>query len=71
MPMIVLFGSRYGFGPSQFAAAIGATFAAAAVLSALVEKPAIVFGRKLGHWLLARLAAGPAVPLMRPVNANR
>jgi peptidoglycan/LPS O-acetylase OafA/YrhL len=71
MPMIVLFGSRYGFGPLQFAAAIGATFAAAAVLSALVEKPAIVFGRKLGHWLLARLAVGPEVPSMRPVNANR
>ena len=63
VPMIVLIGSRYGFGPLQFSAAIAATFAAAAVLSALIEKPAIAFGRELGHWLLARRPASPAIPL--------
>ena len=65
VPMIVLFRSRYGFGPLQFLAAIAATFAAAAVLSALIEKPAIAFGREFGHWLLARRPAGPAIPLLR------
>jgi peptidoglycan/LPS O-acetylase OafA/YrhL len=65
VPMIVLFGSRYGFGPLQFLAAIAATFAAAAVLSALIEKPAIAFGREFGYWLLARRPASPAIPLLR------
>ncbi len=64
VPIIVLFGSRYGFGPLQFLAAIAATFAAAALLSALVEKPAIAFGRELGYWLLARRPASPAIPLL-------
>ena len=64
VPIIVLFGSRYGFGPLQFLAAIAATFAAAAVLSALIEKPAIAFGRELGYWLLARRPASPAIPLL-------
>ena len=67
MPMMVLFGSRYGYGPLQFCAAIAATFGAAAVLSALIERPGIAFGRKLGHWLLARLAAKPAVQPPRGV----
>jgi peptidoglycan/LPS O-acetylase OafA/YrhL len=70
MPMIVLFGSRYGYGQWQFFAAIAATFAAAAMLSALVERPGIAFGRKLGDWLLAGAAAKPAVPLMQGVSAN-
>lgn len=64
VPIIVRFGSRYGFGPLQFLAAIAATFAAAALLSALVEKPAIAFGRELGYWLLARRPASPAIPLL-------
>jgi len=63
MPMIVLFGSRYGYGPLQFCAAIAATFGAAAQLSALIERPGIGLGRKLGDWLLACAAAGPASPL--------
>ena len=65
VPMIVLFGSRYGFGPLQFLAAIAATFAAAAGLSALIEKPAIAFGREFCHWLLASRPASPAIPLLR------
>ncbi len=71
MPMIVLIGSRYGFGPLQFSAAIAATFAAAAVLSTRIEKPGIAFGRKFGDWLLARGAAGPAIPLLRGVSSSR
>lgn len=47
MPMIDLFGSRFGYGPLAFAAAIAATFAFAAVLARVVEKPAIAFGRKI------------------------
>lgn len=65
IPMIVLIGSRYGFGPLQFSAAIAATFAAAAVISALIEKPAIAFGRKLGHGLLAHAALKPALQPLR------
>jgi len=64
MPMIVLIGSRYGYGPFQFLAAIGATFAAAAVLSALIERPGIAFGRKLGRLSLAALAR----PAVRPLR---
>jgi peptidoglycan/LPS O-acetylase OafA/YrhL len=61
MPMIGLIGSRYGFGPLQFCAAIAATFAAASLLSSLIERPGIAFGHKLGHWLLAGgLEASPA-----------
>jgi peptidoglycan/LPS O-acetylase OafA/YrhL len=68
MPMIVLIGSRYGFGPLQFCAAIAATFGAAAALSALIERPAIAFGHKLGRWLLAggSEASPPAIPVRRP-----
>ena len=47
MPMIDLFGSRLGYGPPAFAAAIAATFAFAAVLARVVEKPAIAFGRRI------------------------
>jgi peptidoglycan/LPS O-acetylase OafA/YrhL len=71
MPMIVLIESRYGVGPLQFSAAIAATFAAAAVLSALIERPAVAFGRELGYWLLGRGAASPAIPLLRGVGARR
>jgi len=71
LPMIVIIGSRYGFGPLQFSAAIAATFAAAAVLSTRIEKPGIAFGRKFGDWLLARGAAGPAIPLLRGVSSSR
>jgi peptidoglycan/LPS O-acetylase OafA/YrhL len=52
IPMIVLFGSRYGYGPFQFCASIAASFAAAAVLSAFIERPGIAFGRDLGRWIL-------------------
>jgi peptidoglycan/LPS O-acetylase OafA/YrhL len=52
----------------QFCAAIAATFGAAALLSALIERPGIGFGRKLGHWLLARAPASPAIPLLRGVG---
>ena len=62
IPMIVFFGSRYGYGPWQFCASIGVTFAAAAVLSALVERPGIAFGRDLGRWVLAAPRAKPAAP---------
>ena len=65
MPMIVLFGSRYGYGPWQFGAAIAATLGAAGLLSTLIEKPGIAFGRKFGHWLVACGAAGPAIPSLR------
>lgn len=71
MPMIVLIGSRCGFGPLQFCAAIAGTFAGAAVLSALIEKPGIGVGRELGHWLLARGGASPAVPLPKGLSASR
>jgi peptidoglycan/LPS O-acetylase OafA/YrhL len=70
VPMIILFGSRYGYGPLQFCAAVAATFGAAALLSALVEGPGIVFGRKLGDWLLVRVAASPAIPLPRSFSAR-
>ena len=65
IPMIVLFGSRYGYGAAQFCASIAATFAAAAALSAVIEKPGIAFGRGLGHWVLDR--AKPAVQSPRRV----
>ncbi len=67
IPMIVLFGSRYGYGDGQFCASIAATFAAAAALSAIVEKPGIAFGRGLGHWVLDRAKAKPAVQSPRRV----
>jgi peptidoglycan/LPS O-acetylase OafA/YrhL len=69
MPMIVLIGSRYGFGPLQFCAAIAATFGAAAALSALIERPAIAFGHKLGRWLLA--GGSEASPARYPRPATR
>ena len=50
LPMIVFFGSRFGYGPWQFCASIATTFAAAAVLSTLIERPGIAFGRDLGRW---------------------
>jgi peptidoglycan/LPS O-acetylase OafA/YrhL len=71
IPMIVFFGSRFGYGPWQFCGSIAATFAAAAVLSALIERPGIAFGRELGRLLVAgarvKSAAGPlpsAPPLL-------
>jgi peptidoglycan/LPS O-acetylase OafA/YrhL len=69
IPIISLIESRCGLGPLQFFAAIAATFAAAAAFSALVERPGIAFGHKLGDWLPA--AAKPAVPLMQGVSATR
>jgi peptidoglycan/LPS O-acetylase OafA/YrhL len=71
MPIIVLIGSRFGHGPLQFTAAIAATFAAAAALSALIEKPGIAFGHELGRWLLARRGAGPATLLPKGLSASR
>jgi len=71
IPVIVLIGSRYGFGSLQFSAAIAATFAIATALSALIEKPAIAFGREFGQWLLARGAARAAIPLLRGVSSSR
>jgi peptidoglycan/LPS O-acetylase OafA/YrhL len=56
----VLFGSRFGYGQWQFCASIAATFAAPGVLSALVEKPGIAFGRDLGQWALAGARVKPA-----------
>jgi peptidoglycan/LPS O-acetylase OafA/YrhL len=50
MPMIFLLGSMNG--EWRFCAAIAATFAAAAGLSAFIEKPGIAFGRALGHWVV-------------------
>jgi peptidoglycan/LPS O-acetylase OafA/YrhL len=46
----------------RFFAAIAATFAAAALLSAWVEKPGIAFGRALGRLIVDRPIAKPAVP---------
>jgi peptidoglycan/LPS O-acetylase OafA/YrhL len=71
MPMIVLIGSRYGFGPLLFSAAIAAAFAAAAALSALIEKPAIASGHKLGNWVLACAAIRPAAAKLRGAGASR
>lgn len=62
IPMIVFFGSRYGYGPWQFCASIAVTFAAAALLSALIERPGIAFGRDLGRWVLAAASTKPAAP---------
>ena len=72
VPMIVVFGSRYGYGPLQFAAAIAAAFGAAALLSALVESPGIVFGRRLGQRLLAPYprSATRATPTLSRVGAG-
>jgi peptidoglycan/LPS O-acetylase OafA/YrhL len=61
IPTIVLFGSRYGYGPLQFCASIAASFAAAAALSALIERPGIAFGRDLGRWILASPKVKPDV----------
>lgn len=52
IPMVTLFESRFGYGQWQFCASIAATFAAAAVLSALIERPGIALGRDLGRWVL-------------------
>lgn len=61
IPMIKFLGSRCGYGPWQFCASIAATFAAAAVLSGLIERPGIALGRDLGRWVLARATMRPAV----------
>ena len=61
IPMIVFFGSRFGYGPWQFCASIAATFAAAAVLSALIERPGFALGRDLGRWVVARVTIWAAV----------
>jgi peptidoglycan/LPS O-acetylase OafA/YrhL len=47
LPMIDLFGRRLGYGQPALAAAIAATFAVAAVLSRVIEKPAIGFGHRI------------------------
>jgi peptidoglycan/LPS O-acetylase OafA/YrhL len=60
IPMLVFFGSRFGYGPWQFCASIAATFAAAAALSALIERPGIALGRELGRRVLASAAVRPA-----------
>jgi peptidoglycan/LPS O-acetylase OafA/YrhL len=67
IPMVVFFGSHFGYGQWQFCASIVATFAAAAVLSALIERPGIAFGRDLGGWILA----GPKVKPDRPIAVER
>lgn len=59
IPMVVLLESMNG--QLRFCAAIGATFAAAAVLSALVERPWIAFGHALGQWIVDRANAKPTV----------
>lgn len=64
IPMIVFFGSRYGYGQWQFCASIAATFAAAAVLSALIERPGIALGRDLGRLLVAGARSKPAAPAL-------
>ena len=69
IPMITLIGSRYGVGPLQFSAAIAATFAAAAALSALIEKPAIAFGRELA--LGSRPPRRPAIFAQASARAAR
>jgi peptidoglycan/LPS O-acetylase OafA/YrhL len=63
IPMVVFFGSHFGYGQWQFCASIAATFAAAAVLSALIERPGIAFGRDLGGWILAGLKVKPDRPI--------
>ena len=60
IPMILFFGSRLGYGQWQFCASIAATFAAAAALSALIERPGIALGRDLGRWILAGARVKPA-----------
>ena len=66
LPMIVFFGSRFGYGPWQFCGSIAATFAAAAVLSTLIERPGIALGRELGRWALASAAVRPAAASAGP-----
>jgi peptidoglycan/LPS O-acetylase OafA/YrhL len=63
IPMILFFGSRIGYGQWQFCASIAATFAAAAVLSALIERPGIALGRDLGGRILAGESLKPAPTL--------
>jgi peptidoglycan/LPS O-acetylase OafA/YrhL len=70
IPMIVLMGSINGYGQWRFCASIAATFAAASVLSAFIEKPGIAFGRALGHWIIDRAKAKPAVQSPRRVAAS-
>jgi peptidoglycan/LPS O-acetylase OafA/YrhL len=65
IPMIVLMGSLNGFGQWRFCAAIAATVGAASVLSAFIERPGIAFGRALGHWIVDRAKAKPAVQSSR------
>ena len=60
IPIIIFFGSRFGYGPRQFCGALATAFAAAAVLSALIERPGIALGRDLGRWVLAAARARPA-----------
>ena len=62
IPMIMFFGSRFGYGQWQFCASIAVTFAAAAALSALIERPGIAFGRELGRWVLAGARVKPTAP---------
>ena len=52
MPIVILFESVNG--QWRFCAAIAVTFASAAVLSSLVEKPGIAFGRALGQRIVDR-----------------
>ena len=62
IPMIMFFGSRFGYGQWQFCASIAVTFAAAAALSALIERPGIAFGRDLSRWVLAGARVKPTAP---------
>jgi peptidoglycan/LPS O-acetylase OafA/YrhL len=67
IPMLMAFGSWVGYGQWQYCASIAATFAAAAVLSVLIEKPGMAFGRDLGQWLLA----GAGLKARRGISAER
>ena len=71
IPMVVFFVSRFGYGQWQFCAAIVATFAAAAVLSALIERPGIAFGRDLGRWILAGVKPDRPIAVERQFDLSR
>ncbi|HZZ60082.1 MAG TPA: acyltransferase [Roseiarcus sp.] len=68
MPMIDLFGQRLGYGQPALAAAVAATFALAAVLWRVVERPGIGFGRRIGRALHFRNA--PSRPIQRLAAAD-
>jgi peptidoglycan/LPS O-acetylase OafA/YrhL len=68
IPMLAFINARFGYGQWQFEIALAATLAAAAILSRIVEKPAIALGREIGRRILSRIETKPTA--LSPARLN-